>query len=234
MEKVFGLNKSYSNFFNKYDLYMADLSHHGDDYKKLVVLERPRCETDSLYAHFATYCIVQNEKGEILTYKRNKRSTEQRLHDLWSIGVGGHVQAKYEDNLETILNRDTSRELYEELYNCDDNCSDNDLHIESKGMFIMYTNTDEVSSNHIAVVSRCSFSKEQVNAFNFSDELKDHVWLHPDELISMKEKDEMFFESWSDILLDNFYHLPGNNNPEHSVYGEYPFREHISIAKVKQ
>ena len=46
-----------------------------------------------------SYCLLENEKGEILVYERLSGGGEERLHGQSSIGVGGHMN---DDVLELI------------------------------------------------------------------------------------------------------------------------------------
>ena len=50
---------------------------------------RREIEDDSSLKQIIPYVLVFNSAGELLTYQRH--GTESRLHQLWSVGVGGHV-----------------------------------------------------------------------------------------------------------------------------------------------
>jgi predicted NUDIX family phosphoesterase len=54
---------------------------------------RPRLhvEDDPGQQQIIPYCIVRHADGTYLLTRRLRRSTERRLHDLHSLGVGGHV-----------------------------------------------------------------------------------------------------------------------------------------------
>ena len=48
-------------------------------------------EEDPSYKQLISYCLLENEKNEILVYKRLSDGGESRLHGQSSIGVGGHM-----------------------------------------------------------------------------------------------------------------------------------------------
>ncbi len=52
-------------------------------------LPRHKVESDDSYRQWIPYVLVQNPLGKLATYRR--RGTEQRLHGLWSVGIGGHI-----------------------------------------------------------------------------------------------------------------------------------------------
>ncbi|MEJ5187895.1 NUDIX domain-containing protein [Treponema sp. J25] len=52
-------------------------------------IPRPLAEQDKGYKQLIPYCLVKNSKGQYLCYER--QGTEQRLHGLRSLGIGGHI-----------------------------------------------------------------------------------------------------------------------------------------------
>ena len=52
-------------------------------------LPRPQAETDASFKQWIPYALVQNPQGELAAYPR--QGTEARLHGLWSLGIGGHI-----------------------------------------------------------------------------------------------------------------------------------------------
>ena len=79
---------------------------------------RPRrdVEADSRFKQIIPYVIVMNSSRKILSYQR--RGSETRLHELWSVGVGGHVNSfdctNPGDAFDTLLcgmKRECSEEL---------------------------------------------------------------------------------------------------------------------------
>jgi predicted NUDIX family phosphoesterase len=79
-------------------------------------IERSQAETDAGYKQIIPYIIVQNTDEQFLCYQRH--GTEQRLHGLYSCGIGGHIEEpdKRETSIETVR-AGMLRELSEELGN---------------------------------------------------------------------------------------------------------------------
>lgn len=91
-----------------------------DSFKRVVdtlsvsYLRRSDIESDVRYKQIIPYVLVCDEEQKTLTYRRH--GTEQRLHGLYSIGIGGHVNEidRREAVFESIL-AGTGREVMEEL-----------------------------------------------------------------------------------------------------------------------
>ena len=74
---------------------------------------RPDAEDNPSWKQPIPYCLVT--RGEqILTVRRTRGQSEQRLHGLYSIGLGGHVQPE-DRGPEPLFERALRRELDEEL-----------------------------------------------------------------------------------------------------------------------
>lgn len=61
-----------------------------DDPRSLEYRSREIVETDPSVKQLIPYAILKRG-DEVFTYRRGKAGGENRLHDLWSIGVGGHI-----------------------------------------------------------------------------------------------------------------------------------------------
>lgn len=69
-------------------------------------MEREEAETNENFRQVIPYCVLRHGA---LVYAYRRKGAEKRLHGLWSIGVGGHV-----DHPETIVEA-RDRELKEEV-----------------------------------------------------------------------------------------------------------------------
>jgi len=81
-------------------------------------LNRKSVETDPCFKQIIPYLLLYDQVGNRFgCYQR--KGTEARLHDLWSIGIGGHVsthdRSSRSDSLKTIVSRGLYREMSEEL-----------------------------------------------------------------------------------------------------------------------
>lgn len=79
---------------------------------------RAKAETDDSKKQIIPYIILQTDDFK-KTAIYNRQGSEQRLHDLWSIGIGGHINPEDNhrqiDSFEKILMAGMNRELNEEL-----------------------------------------------------------------------------------------------------------------------
>lgn len=81
-------------------------------------IRRPDAEKDTSYKQIIPYIILQTRDLE-KTAVYNRQGSEQRLHDLWSIGIGGHINPIDMETQATsflqVLIAGMERELDEEL-----------------------------------------------------------------------------------------------------------------------
>ncbi|WP_321492304.1 phosphoesterase [uncultured Desulfobacter sp.] len=81
-------------------------------------VRRGVAEEDRQKKQIIPYIVLQTVDGN-MTAAYNRQGSEKRLHDLWSIGIGGHInpgdQAMDSDRFENILQNGMQRELNEEL-----------------------------------------------------------------------------------------------------------------------
>ena len=89
------------------------------------LLDRPDCETNPDFLQLLPYAVfvaredeTEFPNGKILVYQRGKSGDENRLHNLYSIGIGGHVEESPTDNkdLLSVLADNLIREIDEELH----------------------------------------------------------------------------------------------------------------------
>ena len=81
-------------------------------------INRSDAEEDISYKQIIPYIILQTKDFE-RTAVYNRQGSEKRLHDLWSIGIGGHInpidKETPNDSFLQILTAGMERELAEEL-----------------------------------------------------------------------------------------------------------------------
>jgi predicted NUDIX family phosphoesterase len=89
----------------------------GCPFSSLRCLPRADLETDPAYKQIIPYLLVhESASGRYACYRRN--GTEVRLHDLWSVGIGGHIDAADGNGVQntmSLLHCGIRREIQEEL-----------------------------------------------------------------------------------------------------------------------
>jgi predicted NUDIX family phosphoesterase len=81
-------------------------------------IKRKEAENDASYKQIIPYIVLQTSDLK-KTAIYNRQGSEQRLHDLWSLGIGGHINPidmkSDSDSFEKIMTTGLLRELDEEL-----------------------------------------------------------------------------------------------------------------------
>ena len=75
-------------------------------------IERPKAENDPSLKQIIPYSVVVRN-GLLLLLRRFSAQSESRLHDKYSIGVGGHINPS--DSGDDVIKGGFERELHEEL-----------------------------------------------------------------------------------------------------------------------
>lgn len=153
------------------------------------------------------YVTLVSDDGRILAYQRGKAGNEDRLHDLWSIGIGGHVEITdltEEDLTGKLSNGDlqpasscwdflagaADREIVEELPNA---WLDDDAMV--LGGVIRLSDT-EVDSVHVGVWIIAVVSSEEAEELLEDTEvaLQNPQWMTEAELKTVQ------LENWSALV----------------------------------
>jgi predicted NUDIX family phosphoesterase len=101
-----------------------------------IFVERNQAENDKHYKQIIPYSIFVNEKGEIFNYKRGNGSGEDRLKNLRSIGIGGHINL--EDSKELLKHNsvmDEWKEKFSHVEGMDIFCDSLSYTIYSYGLY---------------------------------------------------------------------------------------------------
>ncbi|KXO07851.1 hypothetical protein AKG98_2118 [Moritella sp. JT01] len=100
---------------------LIDSSTVNIESKDVVIMQRALLETNPKFRQLIPYVVVK-QGDKYLAYERSVSGGESRLHNLFSIGIGGHVDAVdavYDANgvfqLTDTLRTGMYRELHEEL-----------------------------------------------------------------------------------------------------------------------
>lgn len=133
--------------------------------------ERGEVETDASYKQIIPYVVLQSsDLSHTAVYRR--KGGEKRLTDLWSIGIGGHVNpVDGEDagrSFEELIHTGMMRELDEEFL---------ERPQADEPVFLGTINEDrtDVGSVHIGAVFR--ILTEDRSAYSPGEELNDFKWM---------------------------------------------------------
>jgi predicted NUDIX family phosphoesterase len=156
-------------------------------------LRRSELEEDPSFKQIIPYAIISN-KDSFYLFRRTSEQTEKRLHNKFSLGVGGHMNS--DDSMvskEQYLIDELKRELYEEVKLLN-GCLIEDIE------FIGFINDDTipVGSVHIGLLYNIHVSNKEVY-INETDKMTAE-WIDKPSLAEFYEG----METWSKIAFD-FY-----------------------------
>jgi predicted NUDIX family phosphoesterase len=161
-------------------------------FEKYFEVRRGDAEVNEKWIQPIPYAIIKRGE-EVFLYKRLKGSTEERLHEQLSIGVGGHMNRfggirNWDDNL--IINM--HRELHEEL-NFD---VPNDYEPEGTVLGLINDDSSEVSRVHIGILAILEIPSDVNVSVKETDKLEGY-WVRIRDL----KKSPLFegLEGWSQI-----------------------------------
>jgi len=77
-------------------------------------VERERAEVNENWRQIIPY-VVMIDSGKVLLMRRTERQTEKRLHNLYSIGVGGHIEEEDGRTPYEAFWSGMRREIHEEV-----------------------------------------------------------------------------------------------------------------------
>jgi len=173
------------------DIYLEKIPYSEEDLKNTLNQFKPKfvsrslAEKDVSKKQIISYCIVVNEKDQVLTYSR--KGNEKRLHGLLSIGIGGHINNEDEGNdFYDSVYKGTVRELEEELPGIAN------YQLTPLGLI----NEEKTSVGHVHTGFACLVKIKNDNSIQYSEELSNHKWLSLED-ISLEH-----FEHWSQLALE--------------------------------
>jgi len=182
------------DYFNKLNL-TKSLNLPKTYFKK-----RGCMEVNTDYKQLIPYVVVINEDNRILTYKRSVKGGESRLHNTYSIGVGGHID-KPENTTDTrkIIKDSLIREMEEELGTSVDWSKQN---FQFNGT--IYNNSDEVGRVHLGLLYVVKINSEDLLEEGELDIVTDRQFLTSEELIS-----KVGLEAWSQFIVEKLEEIIG-------------------------
>ncbi|MGI2297265.1 hypothetical protein [Paenibacillus sp. GXUN7292] len=161
-----------------------NLSRHFEE------MRRGDAETNPLYKQPIPYVIVK-VGADLFTYKRLNKGGEERLHNMISIGLGGHMNTIEGKGWDELLLENLQRELNEEL--------EIKSNVEPKLTTLGFINDDsnEVGKVHIGILIQLEYPEGTEIRVKEVDQLAG-------KLSSAEELklDYDHLENWSKIALD--------------------------------
>lgn len=147
-------------------------------------IDRPTAETSPEYKQIIPYVVIRND-GAFFLLQRTRKQTEARLHDKFSIGIGGHVNPDVPDLVDGLV-----KELDEEV------AIDGDYEISFVG--ILNDDSTDVGQVHLGAVFVLDAPSRDVRVAE--TEKMTGRWATREELAAVRDA----METWSQIIYDDF------------------------------
>lgn len=157
--------------------------------ENLFYIDRDIAENDPSYKQLIPYCFI-TRANELFYYERSKKGSEERLHNLLSLGVGGHINPCDGNNKETV-SAACKRELDEEVEYTNFN----------GGIFagLINDDSDAVNSVHFGVVFHIELKANGIVKPKESKLINANF-----ELINSLLSSNKNWENWSALLLKEY------------------------------
>lgn len=159
---------------------------------------RPESETDPSWKQVIPYLVLR-DRGRIFLMRRTRRGADARLHDRWSIGIGGHLNPGDGGVRGGLL-----REFEEELAA--------DWAPEPRLLGLLNDDTDPVGAVHLGVVFTAEAAGRVVRVRE-TDKLEG-AFVAPIEVLRVYDQ----LETWSQLLYDYLTERAGG----HRLGGSHP------------
>lgn len=184
--------KSLGKYYNGLVEQIIDLDTTDYEFR-----DRDEVENDPSFQQVIPYVMIMpaGTPLSIVTYRRGKGGGESRLHDLWSIGFGGHITPEDVGEskcLMDVLENAFYRELKEELS------------IESKDLLSYLTIYEQISSDqtdvdkvHLGVIIIATVHKDMLDTKIAESGVIEDVKIQRVDEINLDE-----LETWSKIAIE--------------------------------
>ncbi|MBY0588290.1 phosphoesterase [bacterium] len=174
----------FEGFCENVDHYLPKLL----DPAELLYLPRSRAEDDPTHKQLIPYVVLRSHDA-IFCYIRSRKGGEQRLHDRWSLGVGGHICREDGEHGAVAYDVGFARELAEEV--------DIQSTYRQQMVGLVYDPSSPVGQVHVGVVHLFDLAEPRVLAVDPA--LAEGRFRPIADIV--RERDR--FETWSTLVLDH-------------------------------
>ena len=166
------------------------------------LMDRAICENDENYLQIIPYItLVDNQTNEIFVYQRGKVGQENRLHEKYSLGLGGHIDIApaTQKQFKEVIAREAARELTEEV-GLHDLTEQFKYKLDENLFGVFYSTLDSVARVHLCV-SMFIYIDKATLADHEKNVIEHGQWLSFNDILDKRNNDELSFETWSNIII---------------------------------
>ncbi len=158
-------------------------------------IPRSLAEDDPSHKQLIPYVVLRSG-DEVFCYTRGKKGGEQRLHDRWSLGVGGHICREDGDEGQIAYEAGFARELAEEV--------DIRSGYRQRIVGLVYDPSTPVGQVHVGVIHLFDLDRPEV--VGIDPALAEGTFRRIVEVASERDR----FETWSALTIDHFLVAQGS------------------------
>ena len=151
---------------------------------RLILRDRFDAEKDPKFKQVIPYVVVLGREDKVWAYRRSNKGGEERLHNQWSIGVGGHIEGT-----DASIGAAAFREMEEEFTFPYDSGPDT---IRRVGL--LYSDATPVDQVHFGVI----YSAYSAGALE-----PNNAEIAEVKLVEGTELEELPLESWSRLVYES-------------------------------
>ncbi len=169
------------------------------DPRNIRFIPRDQAEEDPTYKQLIPYCVLRSG-NLVFRYRRGRQQGERRLHNLESIGIGGHISVEDRNlfNLGTVPYTDAMlRELAEEV--------EVETTYRQRIVGLINDDTTEVGQVHLGIVHLFELDQPQVQPRESG--LKEAGFVP----LSVLRLHRHRLETWSQFCLDALFPVGGRS-----------------------
>jgi len=192
-EEVLVVNNNYLHPYlnNSGSSFIADSNDRLFDLilEKHIFMSRDLAEYDFEHKQVIPYLIIRNNNNYLLLQRTSKQS-EKRLHNKFSLGIGGHINPESSDHGNNLIIGGLYKELNEEV-------------LINKPYDLKFIGTINDESNSVSKVHLGLLYELEVQSAEYEVLEKDKMsaqWESRDNLIKYYDR----METWSQIVCDNY------------------------------
>ena len=179
----------FHGFTNQIENYVGTIL----DPRNLSYMPRVRAEDDPTFKQLIPYAVFQC-CDSVFVYERSKKGSETRLHNLLSLGVGGHISTEDGERGELAYQAGFARELAEEVQI--------DSPYTDRIVGLVNDDSTPVGQVHLGVVHLLELQEPKVTP---RDPALSSARFRPIEEIRAARSQ---FETWSAFVIDNLLPAP--------------------------
>lgn len=189
------------------------ISHELFYAAKTSLLDRAICETNKDYLQIIPYITLFDYKTKnVFLYQRGKKSNENRLHGMCSVGLGGHIESTVKDDIYDTIACGAVRELNEEIGLPASDALYTTIKTKLiEGNYLCYYNwEDDVGQVHLGVMLTLAVDSEKLVSQE-KDIIEKGQWLSVQEIKELVMSGEIQLEKWSTFVMTIIEEMYGNN-----------------------